>query len=181
MLLAVVVLAASACTEAGSGEFGATPTATPTAAAMELPCSEAIATDVELPDSYAVIAEAVALPTSDSAARALQTSHREDIPPPNYFAKTGLVVRPGVAFTITVEAPSETAQLGWGCPANFDSAMTTAGCAGEGWQAFAGGFLVDELRCIEVTVTTNDNEEAVQIGVGAPCEGQQPPPEPTDP
>lgn len=38
-----------------------------------------------------------------------------------------------------------------------------------------------EPHCVEVTVRTDGAEETAQVGVGAPCEGQQPPPEPTDP
>jgi hypothetical protein len=182
-LVVTVVLAASACTEADPGN--AAGTATPggsaplASSAIELPCDETIATDADLPDSYAAIADAVALPTCGSADRALQTSHREENPAPNHFAKTGLAVRSGVAFTIEVDAPSDTAQLGWGSSGEFGSALATDGCTGDGWQVFAGGFLVDEPRCVEVTVRTDGAEETVQIGVGAPCEGQQPPPDPT--
>jgi hypothetical protein len=179
----IVILAACA----GAGPEGATGTPTaggsvaPTPLTIELPCDETIATDADLPDSYTVIADAVALPTSDSADRALQTSHREENPAPNYFAKTGLAVRPDVAFTIEVDAPAQSAQLGWGSPADFAPAMATEGCTGDGWAVFAGGFLVYQPRCVEITVRTDGAEETAQIGVGAPCEGQQPPPEPTDP
>lgn len=153
----------------------------PAGGAVELPCAP-IERDVDLPDSYTSILGAVGLPTADSADRALPTSHRENQPAPNYFAKAGLVVRSGVAFAIEVNEPAETAQLGWGSPADFGSGIRTDGCdTGDAWLAFAGGFLVDEPRCVEVTVRAHGVEETVQVGVGAPCEGQQPPPEPTDP
>lgn len=180
-----VIVVLAACTSAGSEDATGSPTAgdsvSPTPSAIELPCDDAIDTDADLPVSFTVVADAVALPTSHSADRALQTSHREDSPAPNYFAKTGLAVGPDVAFTIQVDAPAPTAQLGWGSPADFAAAMTTEGCTGDGWTVFAGGFLVDEPRCVEITVRTDGAEETAQIGVGAPCEGQQPPPEPTDP
>lgn len=149
--------------------------------ATELPCAETIGRASGLPDSYTAIADTVALPTAEGADSALQTSHRDENPVPNYFAKTGLVVRSGVAFTIGVNASPETAQIGWGSPANFGSAISTDGCSGDGWIVFAGGFLVNEPHCVEVTVTTGGAEETAQVGVGAPCEGQEPPPEPTDP
>lgn len=123
----------------------------------------------------------VALPTANSAETALQTSHRENEPPPNYFAKTGLLAQAGAAFAIEVNEPPATAQIHWERPDEFASAITTDGCPGTGWLAFAGGFLVDEPRCVELTVRSASAEETVQVGVGKPCEGQQPPPEPTDP
>lgn len=181
----IIVLALSACTDAAPEEATGTPTTSDSAAstspAIELPCDQAIDADADLPDSYTVVADAVALPTAESADRALQTSHREEGPAPNHFAKAGLAVRPGVAFTIEVDAGPETTQLGWGNTVDFGSAIATPGCTGNGWLVFAGGFLVDEPRCVEVAVRTDDAEETARIGVGAACEGQQPPPEPTDP
>jgi hypothetical protein len=180
-----ILLVASGCTDAGPDDATGTSTArdsaAPASSAIDVPCDEAIDTDADLPDSYTVIADAVALPTAASADRALQTSHREENPAPNYFAKTGLAVRPGVAFTIEVDESSESALIGWGSPAGFGSAITTDGCTGDGWVVFAGGFLVDEPRCVEVDVSTDGGGETAEVGVGAPCEGQQLPPEPTDP
>lgn len=86
-----------------------------------------------------------------------------------------------MAFIIEVDARPETTQLGWGSPADFGSAIATPGCPGDGWLVFAGGFLVDEPRCVEIAVSTDGAEETAQIGVGAACEGQRPPLEPTDP
>lgn len=184
-LVGLILLVASACTDAGPEDAAGAPTASgsaaPTSFAMELPCAETIDTDADLPDSYTVVADAVGLPTADSADRALQTSHRDEDPAPSSFAKTGLAVRPGVAFTIEVSEPPETTQIGWGSPADFGSAITTDGCTGDGWIVFAGGFLVGEPHCVEVTVRTNGAEEKAQVGVGAPCEGQRPPPGQTDP
>lgn len=201
-LVATIVLVVSACTDAGPddalGTAGSSsgdraraaasrapgPTAgapaAPVPSRVEFLCG-AIEHDVDLPDSYAVIADVVALPTADSADMALQTSHRENKPAPNYFAKTGLLAQAGAAFTIEVNERPETAQIHWGSPDEFGSTITTDGCPGNGWLAFAGGFLVDEPRCVELTVRTASAEETVQVGVGAPCGGQQPPPEPTDP
>lgn len=87
----------------------------------------------------------------------------------------------GTPFTIETSGPAATAQIGWGSPAEFESSFTPPGCTGKGWMAFPGGFRVDEPRCLEVTVRARGESETVQVGVGAPCEGQQPPLEPTDP
>lgn len=185
-MLAGLLLAGAACTTGGdvaSSDPAAEPRGqrsepVPTA---QIPCADTIDPDADIPDTYTVILDVVALPTADRADTALQTRHDEDSPQPNYWAKSGLVARPGVPFTIEVNGSSETAQIGWGSPAEFGSSFTPPGCTGEGWMAFPGGFLVDEPRCLDVTIRARGEEETVKVGVGAPCDGQQPPPEPTDP
>lgn len=167
MLMALLLVAGTGCTDPGlDGTVGTPTTGDPAArasAALEFPCGPADH-DVDVPESYATIADAVALPTADSADRALQTSHRADEPSPNYFGKTGLLVQAGVAFTIEVAEPPETARIGWGSPAEFGSKIRADGCPGEGWMAFAGGFLVNEPHCVEVVVTARGEQERVQVG-----------------
>lgn len=139
-----------------------------------LPCQDMLSTDEDLPEDYEIILDAVALPTADSAPRALQVGRLPDTDPPSYFAKTGLLVRSGAAFDLEVEHP-HTATIGWGSPADFSSQISSQGCQGESWIAFAGGFLVPEPMCVQLTLTVNDQEKALFVGAGAACKGQQPP------
>ena len=80
--------------------------------------------------------------------RTVQITHSRpvslDEPAPNYWAKAELVVRAKLVSTIQVDQLAHVARVGWGSPADFGSVVTTAGCDGEGWMAFAGDFLVDE-------------------------------------
>lgn len=146
------------------------------ASPRELSCADVIDDATELPADYEAIVDGVGLPTSDSARRALQvTAQSGDSVTPRFFAKTGLVVRSGVAFTIRVNHPPRIALIGWGSPPDFGSELHSGGCGGNAWLAFAGGLVVSEPMCVHLMVTVNDERDAVRIGVGAPCEGQRPP------
>jgi hypothetical protein len=187
-VLAAVLLFASGCTTTSERDKQTPPTESTDGQrtltegqVVELPCAETIDANAEVPNGYETILDSVGLPTAKTADTALQTSKVESDPPPSYWAKSGLVMRASVATTIEVNGPPDVAQIGWGSPADFGSTVTTEGCPGDGWMAFAGGFLVVEPRCIELSVTAAGEQETVAIGVGAPCEGQQPPPWPTDP
>lgn len=151
------------------------PTA-PEARAAVLSCADVIDSDTEVPAQYRPISDAVALPTAESAAHALQVSQQPARPAPNFFAKTGLVLRSDAVVSIRVEEPADVALIGWGSPAEFATEVSSPGCPGGEWIAFAGGFLVDQPSCVELTVTVGGDHERVQVGVGAPCPGQQPPP-----
>ncbi len=147
--------------------------------ARELPCGDAIDHRSELPEGYAGILDAVALPVAPASEQALQAVRDEEDGVPPFWSKTGLLVRAGVGVTVAVDAPAGAAALGWGHagdPDYFRPAITTSGCDGDDWLAFPGGFRVDEPRCLDLVVTTVDAQQQVQVGVGAPCDGQQPPP-----
>jgi hypothetical protein len=187
-ILAAIIVIAAACAAApatGARSPGPSPSAGPSTGSGEstpaLRCAEAIDADATLPDSYANLLGAVGLPTADSDRLALQTSYDSGEPPLNFFAKAGLLVRGGVAFTIEVSEPPSSALIGWGSPAEFGSTVSSAGCPGDGWLGFAGGFLVDQPHCVRLVIEALGGEEQVEVGVGAPCEGQSPPPEPSDP
>jgi hypothetical protein len=133
------------------------------------------------PGGYQVVLEAVALPTATAQPAALQTAvSGEADPEARLFAKTGLLVRGGAAFEIIVPDEARPGfSVGWGSPAVRARAVTVA-CDGDGWLAFAGGYWVSEVGCRPLLVRTSGLEATVEIGVGAPCAGQDPPPEPTE-
>jgi hypothetical protein len=123
--------------------------------------------------SYRVVLGAVALQVWPETG-VLQTSSDHTGGVPRLFAKTGLLVRPGVSSTITVKAPSHrVARIGWrngyitptrrlqipACPADGTSR----------WLAFPGGYWVDRPTCVEVTVHTRGDTEPEHVAVGARC------------
>lgn len=184
----VVVLAVvlTGCTGAVDRDPTTTSSSSTTTAAVaapddarDLPCGDVIDQDDEPPDGYTSILDAVALPVAPASEQALQAVRDDQDGLPPFWSKTGLLVRTGVGVTVAVDAPEGAAVLGWGHagdPDYFRPAITTPGCAGDGWLAFPGGFRVDEPRCLDLVITTVDAEQRVQVGIGAPCEGQQPSP-----
>ena len=163
-------------TTVGSGSAAPFDTAP---AGVSLPCDEAIGKVVAPPDDYEVVLDAVALPTADSAPQALQAGPGGDDDAPDgwLFAKTGLLVRGTRASSIDV-ASSTVGRLliGWGGPANPAEHLTVAQCGRDDqWLAFAGGFWVATAGCVAIDITVGGDVRRVMIGVGAPCDGQQPP------
>ena len=128
-----------------------------------------------------MIGDAVALPTGRSAPVALQTAPSGE--PLRLYAKTALLVRPGVAFTVAAVGGWETrAGMRWGNMAGGPAAPVFAGgpCDGTGWLVYAGGFFVAEPGCASFEVRV-EAQQRIDVGVGAPCPGQRPPPDPSTP
>lgn len=177
-LMSVLVVTGCSNESAEVPETSPTPdsTGTPSTATDDdvLPCQDMIGNDEDVPEDYEILLDVVALPTANSSPNALQVGRRDGTDQPDYFAKTGLLVRSGAAFDLEVEHP-DTAGLGWGSPAAFSSSISSQGCQGESWLAFAGGFLVQDPTCVRLTLTTDDDQRVFFVGAGAACQGQQPP------
>jgi hypothetical protein len=149
-------------------------------AAAALDCRNPIATDTAVPETYEQLAGVTALPTSTSSPVALQTSPSSESL--RLFAKTGLLIRAGVEFTIAPSAEwSGRAAAWWGNSGGVRIAPSSQGgpCGGTGWLAFPGGFFVAEPGCVPFEIQAANTRLRVEIGMGAPCPGQQPPPEPS--
>ena len=87
-----------------------------------------------------------------------------------FGAKTGLLVRSGSSFTLSVPAEMrDRMQIGWGgSGGTWDLAIP--GCERpEQWLVFSGGFSVTAPECVPLTVQTGTSEQQVMIGVGAAC------------
>src|SRR5437016_2727275 len=75
--------------------------------------------------------------------------------------------------------------FGWGQPADRHleririPACAASRAAGT-WLAFTGGYYVADPACVAIIVTVGQAEQRVEIGVGAPCAGQEPPANPSD-
>jgi len=153
-----------------------------------LDCQMPIGSAASPPEYVTSIRGAVALQTSTSNRRALQTSRDRDAAASSqrYFAKSPLFVRTegtSAAIRVARRARGHVA-LSWG-NTDHDSIATrefTVGpCPGGGeWIVFPGGFYVDKPRCVELIVRASGRDQRVTIGVGSPCAGQLPPVQPSD-
>jgi hypothetical protein len=126
----------------------------------------------------------VALQTSASTRRALQIATFADPSAPDfgYWVKTPVYLRTNGKSATVVVPSGERGRIAmtWG---NTDSdAVATRSfrvgpCAGSGyWVVFPGGYYVTEPDCYRLLVRVGGKEMRVQVGIGAPCPGQRPPP-----
>jgi hypothetical protein len=152
--------------------------------AIQLDCN-AIGDDPPTPDRVVVLGR-VALPSP--SAPAIQTARQPQGAPPSqtYFAKAGLGVRSGTSWHLSV-APEDADHLriGWGSPVKTPSTtvLPPEQCGPTlrtGWLWYPGGYWTDRPGCYAVVVHVSGRSQEVRVGVGAPCPGQQPPPQPSD-
>jgi hypothetical protein len=133
-----------------------------------------------------VVLGVVALPATPSTRRALQTS-RSTLrdPAARLFAKQGLVIRTTTRFRLIVPAGFlDRLSIAWGSSSDSPRASIFAvnGCAGPAgvsWLAYAGGYYVRDPMCAPLIVAADGRRRRVQIGIGKPCPGERPPPNPT--
>jgi hypothetical protein len=146
-----------------------------------LACRDAIDPQAR-PGPLDVVLGVVALPASPGYP-ALATARTGQPGPLRLFAKTGLLVKAGASFRLSVAAGfAQHARIGWGSPARPDSQFDGYGCAnpGGGWSAFAGGYWIDRPACLPIIVSGNGHQQTVHVGLGTPCSGQSPPQPPTE-
>jgi hypothetical protein len=176
----------------GSGH-ATTAAATATAAASVTPrdtgslvCDETIGTARPGLTQLQVVLGVVALPTAP-AYGALQTGRTGMRGRLRLFAKTGLLVKPHTRFELLVPAALRRRMaISWG---NADDPpprgrFLVNDCArgnatGARWLVYAGGYYVSHPGCLPLVVAAGGQRRRVRIGIGAPCAGQRPPPQPT--
>lgn len=165
-----------------SGEASPSPVRVQASAALK--CDDYL--DTATPDrSYQIVLGVVALPAS-STSPALQTARTGDAGSTRLYAKTGLLIRAGATFQLSV--PVRVAgrfAIGWGNPAVPTHGLLVAGCRPPGgehgqWLAYAGGYFVHHVMCALLRVAAAGRTRQVRIGIGAPCPGQRPPPQPSE-
>jgi hypothetical protein len=189
-----VLVAAAASALAGCGGGGhrvhETTTAATSSAAPDdtatLACDDDI--DSRRPGSTGlhVVLGVVALPTAP-AYGALQTSRTGRHGRLRLFAKTGLVIKPHATFALVVPAALRRRMaIGWGNGATSPprGRLMVGGCghgqtASSRWLVYAGGYYVSHPACLPLLVQAHGQSRRVRIGLGAPCPGQHPPPQPT--
>jgi hypothetical protein len=184
----------SACSDGGSPRAAdseateSVPQTHVTAQALDsrlLDCRDPISEMNKPPDGFEVIGDAIALVTSATSETALQTSETGDADPSQrLFAKNGLLLRTRTQSELIVPSGwRDRLSFHWGNAGSQESTehLVAGPCDGEAsWIAFPGGYLVADPACVDFIVRTTDGDHRVTVGVGAPCDGQRPPPEPTD-
>lgn len=147
VVLGLGIFLAACSSQRGGSESETTSPSTSSGVALEdvavLDCRDSIASDAALPDGYEEIAGVIALPARKSSPTALQTSARRGSL--RLCAKTGLLLKPGIEFTITATGRwSGRATAWWGNTGRSVLARSFLGgpCQGSGWRAYPGGFFV---------------------------------------
>jgi hypothetical protein len=179
VVFAVAAVLAATMLPAGADTTGVTPTST-------LDCTDALGGSPPPPSE--IVGERVALLTTRTQPRAMQTAKLDDPVTPGYryFAKTGLLMRHGTGTAEIIVPRSERGRvaLSWGNTGHDGIAerMFRVGpcVGGSSWTAFPGGYYVTTPHCVSLIVRAGDDERRVRVGVGAPCPGQRPAPEPSD-
>lgn len=181
--ISVLVVTATACVSTS------TVAATPSDPVAVLGCQDVIASEVAPPSGSSVILDAVALPTG----RALQANRSSGSDPSEtLFAKDGLFIRRGASFDLVVPAAWRgRLAVGWGSLSKPTSHLHIPGCRptqrmpsssrwvlSDDWLVYPGGYSASGVACVSLIVRAGQTEQTVQIGVGASCPGQSPPPAP---
>lgn len=175
LLSLVVVL--SACTPTVDSRQHATPPsdgAAPSTGASGggPPCTPSVDTLPAPPAGYRLVGKDVAVP--DALVISTEDSGETD-PAARLFAKWGLVVRAGAVVDLRV-APGwqDRARLGWGGTGTPAATVTVHACAPEGgqaqWMAFVGGTWLAQAACVPLIVTSNGQDDPVDLGIGVPCD-----------
>ncbi len=133
------------------------------------------------PDNFEVVHDAVALPSSPNHS-ALQTSAREAPDGSKYFfAKTGLIWNTNASFELIVPDDQRSRMaIGWGGPAPHAHSILMNCDGSDDWVGLAGGYWVTEPFCADLVVRSAASEQTIQVGLGTPCDGQEPPRGPRD-
>ena len=136
--------------------------------------------DAPIPAGSSLVLDAVALPT-DRALQVVESGQAGLL-----WSKHGLIVASGKDIELRV-ADEWRGRFGfsWGRPSgDVVERIRAPSCVSRTarpWLAFTGGFFVTEPSCVAVIVSVGGAKERVEIGVGAPCGGQDPPANPTRP
>lgn len=140
------------------------------------------------PSTYDVLADAVAFPsiTGRPALQAVRLGNRElpdfgEVDHRWYWAKDGLITRSTHKVEVLVPKDSrDSVRFGWSRDDVRPHTSIVLGPCPEStseWQGFIGGYWVEAPGCYEVHVRVDDGGAyPVEVGIGAPCPGQDPPP-----
>lgn len=132
------------------------------------------------PAGRSIVLGAVALPTE----RALSAVAGGPTADAGLWSKDGLIVSTDSAVELRV-ADEWRGKFGfrWGQPNDSPvERIRVPACAasrGAGtWLGFTGGYYVAEPACVALVVNVAGVEQRVELGIGAPCAGQDPPTNP---
>jgi hypothetical protein len=93
--------------------------------------------------------------------------------PMRYFAKWGILVRPGKGAVEIVVPPAwrNRVAIEWGEPSRAASSLRVGGCSAPGrqWIPYGGGFHVAAASCVPLIVRSAGRTQSVRFGVGRRC------------
>lgn len=148
----VLMLATVACSSPVADDAGS------------LNCGAAVDRANSVPSNYSPILDSVAIPSGILSVTQLDSGR--------WWAKSGLYVRAGVTFSISVKDGTGAGEttIGWGDADGASDAFGGGPCAGEEWLAFIGGYTVETPQCLTLVISneSGDSQEA-NVGVGAQC------------
>jgi hypothetical protein len=156
---------------------------------VRIPCGGGIGIDTPPTDEmFTIVDNAVALPSTNQPAlqvvpvdKSSPASQDEPLADgKSYWAKQGIAVLGGHRVELSV-APevADKIRIGWGHAPSTGSTSAVADCPSpEEWLGFPGGYSVREPGCYTIHARVDDKaKQQVDIGIGAPCPGQDPPPD----
>ncbi len=156
-----------------AGSTSASGTSTVTGVTVDAECRAVIDDLAAPPENYRIFADVVALNVDVTE---MQLSAQPNAGA-RYFVKTGLLIRPTKAITMSV-APdlTGTVAIGWGTTRAEGSAttLTIPACPGRtraaaNWLVFAGGYYVAQPTCVPLVIRAGDLTVTARIPVGAAC------------
>jgi len=181
MRTAVLVLTV---TLAGCSADAPGPDETAAPSPVEIPCEASVGRDDADAATWVIVDAAVALPSPDlPALQVVELTGPVGDPDADiegwWWAKHGLLVAGGSLVELAVPREHDAdVRIGWGMPAT-PAVRVIIDCelAGDSWAAFAGGYWVREPGCYPIDVRVDGGPaRSVDLGIGAPCPGQAPPP-----
>lgn len=160
MLAAIVVLAGAACSSGGAEDE-------PAFTAFD--CAGSIDALEAPPEAWSVVLDVIAFPADSPLQRG-----RFDDDLERQFSKFGLVIRSDASLTLRIaDESSPNAIMGWGAGSSEPvAAIEIGGCSAameQEWVVYAGGIWTIDPGCIEVEVSTTDEQATVALPIGVAC------------
>ena len=175
--LVLLLVAVTACQDAAApdptptaaGNAPATPARIMPAATASLRCENPIGAPRTPPAPHRTVLDTVALDSQS----VLHVSGTDPTSPQPFFAKTGLMIRPGRTATLSVpQGQAGRVALSWGTNGTeWTTSLTIPACPGspDSWLVFPGGVQVDGPMCVPVQVRTDEQFALVHLSIGIPC------------
>lgn len=174
-LIAALCLIVGGCTggSSTSSSTSASTPAAPSASTVVFDCASPIDTPTTPQAGYRVFADAVALAVDPALLQPADQGRTDTF---RYFAKSGLLLRPGAAITISV-APALVGkvEIGWGNTGGpHGSTLQIPACPNApgrtgNWIVFPGGYHLNEPTCVELTIRSGSRADTARLPVGKPC------------
>lgn len=129
--------------------------------------------DSDPPPDYTIVGNAIALFLgSDTSPLSLEPAGETSADVPPYFAKSGIAIRVGKRWRLTVPASAaQHLRIGWGSPAGPGSTVLPPHCDHQlrtrtGWIWFPGGYWSDQPGCYPLIADVEGSSHHLQLQLG---------------